>query len=192
MDNDISGPSPPARRRWRRWAVIGAAVAIAVAIVVYRSVTFVSQPPQQQGRRRFQEGNNQPVGVARIDRGDIRLSLRALGAVTPLATVTVTTQISGYLMSVGFKEGQLVKKGQLLAQIDPRPYEVALGAGSGSACPRRGHAQAGADGPRPATRRCPASNRSPGKPTRTRCGPSNRIRARSITTRRRSRRSSST
>ena len=79
MDNDISGPSPPARRRWRRWAVIGAAVAIAVAIVVYRSVTFVSQPPQQQGRRRFQEGNNQPVGVARIDRGDIRLTLRALG-----------------------------------------------------------------------------------------------------------------
>ena len=88
MENDISGPSPPARRRWWRWAVIGAAVAIAVAIVVYRSVTFVSQPPQQQGRRRFQEGNNQPVGVAHIDRGDIRLSLRALGAVTPLATVT--------------------------------------------------------------------------------------------------------
>ena len=126
MENDISGPSPPARRRGWRWAVIGAAVAIAVAIVVYRSVTFVSQPPQQQGRRRFQEGNNQPVGVAHIDRGDIRLSLRALGAVTPLATVTVTTQISGYLMSVAFKEGQLVKKGQLLAQIDPRPYEVAL------------------------------------------------------------------
>jgi multidrug efflux system membrane fusion protein len=124
MENDISGPTP-ARRRWWRWAVIGAAVVIAVAIVVYRSVTFVSQPPQQ-GRRRFQEGNNQPVGVARIDRGDIRLSLRALGAVTPLATVTVTSQISGYLMSVAFKEGQLVKKGQLLAQIDPRPYEVAL------------------------------------------------------------------
>jgi membrane fusion protein, multidrug efflux system len=126
MENEISIAAPPARRRWVRWAVIGAAVAIAVAIVVYRSVTFVSQPQQQQGRRRFQEGNNQPVGVARIDRGDIRLSLRALGAVTPLATVTVTTQISGYLMSVAFKEGQLVKKGQLLAQIDPRPYEVAL------------------------------------------------------------------
>jgi membrane fusion protein, multidrug efflux system len=126
MDNDISIAEPPARRRWWRWTVIGAALAIAVAIVVYRSVTFVSQPPQQQGRRRFQEGNNQPVGVAHIDRGDIRLTLRALGAVTPLATVTVTTQISGYLMSVGFKEGQLVKKGQLLAQIDPRPYQVAL------------------------------------------------------------------
>ena len=126
MENDISVAAPPARRRWLRWTVVGAAVAIAVAIVVYRSVTFVGQPQQQQGRRRFSDGNNQPVGVAHIDRGDIRLSLRALGAVTPLATVTVTSQISGYLMSVAFKEGQLVKKGQLLAQIDPRPYEVAL------------------------------------------------------------------
>jgi multidrug efflux system membrane fusion protein len=125
MDNDISTAGPPAGRRWLRWTLIAAAVAIAVAVVVYRSVTFVSQP-QQQGRRRFQEGNNQPVGVAHIDRGDIRLTLRALGAVTPLATVTVTTQISGYLMSVAFKEGQLVKKGQLLAQIDPRPYQIAL------------------------------------------------------------------
>jgi membrane fusion protein, multidrug efflux system len=126
MENDTLIAEPPARRRWLRWTLIGAAAAVAVAIVVYRSVTFVSQPPQPQGRRRFQEGNNQPVGVAHIDRGDIRLTLRALGAVTPLATVTVTTQISGYLMSVDFKEGQLVKKGQLLAQIDPRPYQVAL------------------------------------------------------------------
>src|ERR1700677_3549813 len=115
MDNDISIAEAPARRRWLLWTVIGAAVAIAVAIVVYRSVTFVTQPPQQQGRRRFQQRNNHPVGVAHIDRGDIRLTLRALGAVTPLATVTVTSQISGYLMSVAFKEGQLVKKGQLLA-----------------------------------------------------------------------------
>jgi membrane fusion protein, multidrug efflux system len=123
MENDLSVAEP--RRRWLHWGLIGAAVAIAVAIIVYRSVTFVNEPQQPQ-RRRFQDGGNQPVGVAHIDRGDIRLTLRALGAVTPLATVTVTSQISGYLMSVAFKEGQLVKKGQLLAQIDPRPYQVAL------------------------------------------------------------------
>jgi membrane fusion protein, multidrug efflux system len=125
MENDISVAAPPDRRRWLLWTLIGAAVAIAVAIIVYRSVSFVNEPQQPQ-RRRFQDGGNQPVGVAHIDRGDIRLSLRALGAVTPLATVTVSSQISGYLMSVAFKEGQLVKKGQLLAQIDPRPYQVAL------------------------------------------------------------------
>jgi multidrug efflux system membrane fusion protein len=126
MENDTSVVEPPRHGRRLRFTLIGAAVAVAIAIVVYRSVTFVNHPPQLQGRRRFQEGNNQPVGVAHIDRGDIRLTVRALGAVTPLATVTVTSQISGYLMSVGFKEGQIVKKGQLLAQIDPRPYEVAL------------------------------------------------------------------
>jgi membrane fusion protein, multidrug efflux system len=123
MEHDIvSEPSTPKRRL--RWILILAVLVVAIAIIVYRSVTFLSQAPVRRGR--FQDGGDQPVGVARIGRGDIHLTLRALGAVTPLATVTVTTQISGYLMSVAFKEGQLVKKGQLLAQIDPRPYEVAL------------------------------------------------------------------
>jgi multidrug efflux system membrane fusion protein len=123
MEFESSDAGRPARRRLFLWTAICLGVAI-VAVIVYRSVTFVSQAPPRRGR--FQDGGNQPVGVAVIKRGDVRLTLRALGAVTPLATVTVTTQINGYLMSVGFKEGQLVKKGQLLALIDPRPYEVAL------------------------------------------------------------------
>lgn len=100
------------------------AAVLIVAVIIYQSVTFISQPQQRRGR--FLDGGNQPVGVARIHRGDIRISLQALGAVTPLTTVTVNTQINGQLMSVGFKEGQLVHKGQFLAQIDPRPYQVAL------------------------------------------------------------------
>jgi membrane fusion protein, multidrug efflux system len=123
MEFESSDAGRPTRRRLFLWAAICLGVAI-VAVIVYRSVGFISQPPPRRGR--FQDGGNQPVGVAVIKRGDVRLTLRALGAVTPLATVTVTTQINGYLMSVGFKEGQLVKKGQLLALIDPRPYEVAL------------------------------------------------------------------
>ena len=121
-DPSVTDTSP--RRRRLLWIALLVIAVLTVAVIVYRSVTFISQPPPRRGR--FQDGGNQPVGVAKIGRGDIRLTLRALGAVTPLATVTVTTQISGYLMSVGFKEGQLVRKGQLLAQIDPRPYEVAL------------------------------------------------------------------
>jgi membrane fusion protein, multidrug efflux system len=124
MEYDPLTNEGPRRRRRAIWIALIALAIVVVAIIVYRSVTFVSQPPPRRGR--FQDGGNQPVGVAKIGRGDIRLTLRALGAVTPLATVTVTTQINGYLMSVGFKEGQLVHKGQLLAQIDPRPYEVAL------------------------------------------------------------------
>src|ERR1700722_9640937 len=124
-------PAPPAEGSRRtlprilRWIIAGGIAALVVAVIVHQIVTFASQP-QQTRRGRFLDGGNQPVGVARIRRGDIRLTLRALGAVTPLTTVTVNAQISGLLMSVGFKEGQLVRKGQFLAQIDPRPYQVAL------------------------------------------------------------------
>jgi len=117
-----SKPSPRARAlRVTLITLVGVAI---IAAIAYRSITFVNQPQQRRGR--FQDGGNQPVGVARIGRGDIRLTLRALGGVTPLATVTVIPQISGQLMSVGFKEGQLVHKGDFLAEIDPRPYQIAL------------------------------------------------------------------
>lgn len=67
-----------------------------------------------------------PVGVAVAQKGDMPVTLTELGTVTPLATVTVKTQINGYLTAVAFQEGQHVKKGDFLAQIDPRPYQVAL------------------------------------------------------------------
>ena len=68
----------------------------------------------------------QPVGFATIDKGDIRIVLNQLGTVTSLDTVTVQTQINGQLQEIGFTEGQVVKKGDFLAQIDPRPYVAAL------------------------------------------------------------------
>ncbi|KVL16790.1 MdtA/MuxA family multidrug efflux RND transporter periplasmic adaptor subunit [Burkholderia sp. MSMB1826] len=68
----------------------------------------------------------QPVQVATATQGEMPIVLSALGTVTPLANVTVKTQLSGYLQSVSFQEGQIVKKGDVLAQIDPRPYQVAL------------------------------------------------------------------
>ena len=67
-----------------------------------------------------------PVGLAAAAKGDIPIVIKALGTVTPLATVTVKTQISGQLTEVEFTEGQTVKQGDLLAVIDPRPYDVAL------------------------------------------------------------------
>jgi multidrug efflux system membrane fusion protein len=68
----------------------------------------------------------QPVGIATAATGDIRLILNAIGTVTPLTTVTVRTQIAGQLQEVGFTEGQIVHKGDFLAQIDPRPYQALL------------------------------------------------------------------
>jgi membrane fusion protein, multidrug efflux system len=67
-----------------------------------------------------------PVGTAVVAKGDIPIVLKALGTVTPLANVIVKTQITGQLQTVAFTEGQAVKKGDLLAVVDPRPYDVAL------------------------------------------------------------------
>jgi multidrug efflux system membrane fusion protein len=66
------------------------------------------------------------VGVATAALGDIPIEVTALGAVTPQANVTVHTRIAGNLDAVYFKEGQMVRAGQLLALVDPRPYQVAL------------------------------------------------------------------
>ena len=71
-------------------------------------------------------GPPQAVGAATIDAGDIRVVLSQLGTVTPLATVTVKTQINGQLTQIAFTEGQIVHQGDFLAQIDPRPYQVSL------------------------------------------------------------------
>jgi multidrug efflux system membrane fusion protein len=73
-------------------------------------------------------GQNGPiaVSVATVTSGDIQLRIPALGTVTPLATVTVRTQISGVMQKILFTEGQTVHQGDPLAQIDPRPYEAAL------------------------------------------------------------------
>ena len=83
------------------------------------------QPPAQFGRRGFMN-SLMPVGVAVAEKGDIPITLEGLGTVTPLATVTVKTQINGQLTQIVFKEGQLFKKGDFLAQIDPRLYQAQL------------------------------------------------------------------
>lgn len=68
----------------------------------------------------------QPVEAATIGTGDIRVILDELGTVNPLANITVQTQVNGQLIAEDFKEGQIVKKGDLLAEIDPRPFQAAL------------------------------------------------------------------
>ncbi|WP_374546977.1 efflux RND transporter periplasmic adaptor subunit, partial [Rhodoblastus sp.] len=121
---------PPQRPGpWLRWALL-----ILVAAAAYWGWRHYHQPtdaaaPTEQaattgGGRRADVGGKAPVGVATVAPRDIHVVISALGTVTPLATVTVVSQISGYLQEVAFTEGQHVKKGDFLAQIDPRPYQA--------------------------------------------------------------------
>ncbi|MGO8739434.1 efflux RND transporter periplasmic adaptor subunit [Rhodoblastus sp.] len=78
-----------------------------------------------QGKGKHSDiGGKAPVALGVVGPRDLNVTIDALGTVTPLTTVTVVSQLSGYLTQVAFTEGQHVKKGDFLAQIDPRPYEA--------------------------------------------------------------------
>src|SRR3954468_6088859 len=108
--------------------LLGIGVGMAVVVAAGWYITTHTNPTPQTAARggRFSQGQTTPVGIASAAKSDIPIVIRALGTVTPLATVTVKTQITGQLVEVHFTEGQAVKKGELLAVVDPRPYEVAL------------------------------------------------------------------
>jgi multidrug efflux system membrane fusion protein len=114
-------PEVKPRSRWR--ARIGAGlIVIFLALAGYAAVHWLKSTPSGGGR--FPQGTLQSVGASTVATGNIREIVNALGTVTPVATVTVQTQINGQLTDVGFTEGQDVKKGDFLAQIDPRPYQI--------------------------------------------------------------------
>jgi multidrug efflux system membrane fusion protein len=100
------------------------AVLIALLLGCYLVVRMQSSPRPAGNRGANAQAAPQPVAAAPIGRGDVRVTVNALGTVTPIATVTVQTQINGQLQVVAFTEGQMVKKGDFLAQIDPRPYQL--------------------------------------------------------------------
>jgi multidrug efflux system membrane fusion protein len=79
-----------------------------------------------QGRRGAFEGGKVPVVAATVTRQDVPISLDGLGTVQAFNTVTVRVRVDGELQKIAFAEGQEVKQGDLLAQIDPRPYQAAL------------------------------------------------------------------
>ena len=112
-------------KRLRTLLGIGFGLAVVAGAGWYISQSG-SAPPARPAAGRFAAGAAVPVGVATAAKGEIPIVLRALGTVTPLQTVNVKTQITGQLTEVHFKEGQMVKQGELLAQVDPRPYDVAL------------------------------------------------------------------
>ena len=113
-----------ARRGTRRTLVIGILL-IALAAVFY--YVFSASAPQQRRGGRFATGEGPvPVLVAPAARADVPVYLDAVGTIKALNTVTVRPQVDGKLLSVNFKEGEDIKKGDVLAKIDPVIYQAQL------------------------------------------------------------------
>jgi multidrug efflux system membrane fusion protein len=114
---DQASGRPAIFRGWRLWAVVGGAFLLLLWFFFRGgkkgpAVNTASRPV--------------PVAVAQARKGDMAVRLSGLGTVTAMNNVTVKSRVDGQLVRVDFTEGQMVKEGQLLAEIDPRPFRVQL------------------------------------------------------------------
>jgi membrane fusion protein, multidrug efflux system len=120
----VPEPPPPPKRslwRWLLWLTILGVLAVSgLKLLPKQNVG----EPTRAGR--FAGIGPMAVSTAVLQKGDLAVRLNALGTVTPTASVTVKTQIAGRLVKVAFQEGQMVKEGDFLAEIDTRPYQAAL------------------------------------------------------------------
>ncbi|HYQ38144.1 MAG TPA: biotin/lipoyl-binding protein, partial [Pseudomonas sp.] len=139
----------PNRSSRNRWLLGGLVVLLAAGLAWWQWPAGKQQPggargpatggglsgPARGGFRAMAGGGGGgpvPVRLAEAVRGDFPVELKALGTVTAYNTVSVRARVNGQLVKVPFVEGQQVKAGELLAQIDPRPYQVALQQAEGS------------------------------------------------------------
>lgn len=121
----------PARRRFlgmrrRSWLFLALVILVAAGVYALRHRSDSNGGPGAFRGRGMDANRVQPVSVANVRVADVPIWLAALGTVTPKNLVTVRSRVDGQLMRVNFEEGQMVKAGQLLAEIDPRPFQAQL------------------------------------------------------------------
>jgi len=136
----VAEAAPPRRRRFWSFVVVLVILAALAGLAWY--LTHRPAPDGGSGGRPGAAGPGgsagargappSTVGVATARHADIPIYIEALGTVTSPATVTVAAQVSGVITEVLYKEGELVHKGQVLATIDPHPFEIALDQATGA------------------------------------------------------------
>lgn len=134
VDRESSSVSDPqqhqATRRKRLIWIIGLVVLVlGLAWLIHHRLA--SGGKQQHFGRGAMMNGPMPVGIGKVGTADVPVVIEALGTVTPLATVQIRPEVTGYLVKIDFQEGEIVKAGGVLAEIDPRPYQAALDSAQG-------------------------------------------------------------
>jgi membrane fusion protein, multidrug efflux system len=128
QEEEETASSPPAvsrgsTRRRGRWILL-------VLLLLGGVIGFFIFQHQEKGKAATDKPPPSQVGVsistAVAEKGNIGVYINALGSVTPLYTVTVKSRVDGQLMNVNYREGQMVHEGDVLAEIDPRPFQALL------------------------------------------------------------------
>src|SRR6185436_4891329 len=127
---------PPRRRRFWILGLVVAIIATGAGAYYYYYVRGSDQPAAEvaekgKGKGGSSAGRPVPIIASPVRTADVGVYLSGLGSVTPLATVVVRSRVDGQLMRLHYQEGQLVKARDLLAEIDPRPFQVQLGQAEG-------------------------------------------------------------
>jgi len=123
-------PAPPAAKPPKKghpWVVVLiVAVLAGVVFLLYHQYKAAQQAKEEASAKSKAADRGVPVSTAAAKKGNVGIYVEALGTVTPVYTVTVTSRVQGQIMDVYYKEGQTVHKGDPLIEIDPRPYQAAL------------------------------------------------------------------
>ena len=116
---------PHKTRHWLAWLIV-LAVTGALLLPLLHKRSIAAESAGGGGRGVSFSGDATPVNLATVKVGEMPIYLDAMGTVTPQTTINVFSQVSGKVLSVQYQEGQLVKQGQTLVEIDPRPTQAQL------------------------------------------------------------------
>ena len=137
LQPETSLPAKSAVGSGHRWQDRGRAIPLilgiiaVVGLILYLSFGLDRSTSSSRSARDKDPLDSIPVVAAPVRQGNLDIYLFALGTVTPVNSAVVRARVDGQILSIAFEEGQMVKAGELLAQIDPRPFEMQLALSSG-------------------------------------------------------------